>query len=65
MKFTFTEAMMVTALEANGWSTGWAGDDWVSPSMNADRGGLSLKDAFEALLRSKNLAGWGLAGCWS
>lgn len=56
--------MIETALEANGWSTGWAGDDWVPPGANPDRGGMSMQDAFEALLRTSNLAGWGLAGCW-
>jgi hypothetical protein len=51
----FTEAMMIRALEANGWFDAWDiywtrakefGDDW---------GGLTLRDAFEVLLREKNI----------
>lgn len=65
MKFSFTEDMMVIALKANGWGYGWAGNDWVSPSMNADRGGLTLKDAFESLLFSSNLIPKDVSNCWS
>jgi len=64
MLFCFTQEMMVTALEANGWSTGWAGNDWVSPFMNADRGGLTLQEAFESMLYNKNLIGNDVKNCW-
>ena len=64
MLFCFTEEMMVTALKANGWCTGWAGDDWVSPFMNADRGGITLQKAFESMLYNKNLIGNDVKNCW-
>ena len=53
--FQFTEEDMVNALRANGWANGWAGDDWVSPFMNADKGGYTLQEAFHSLLYNKNL----------
>lgn len=55
MIFQFTEEDMVNALRANGWANGWAGDDWVSPFMNADKGGYTLQEAFHSLLYGKNL----------
>lgn len=55
MIFQFTEEDMKIALRANGWANGWAGDDWVSPFMNADKGGLTLQEAFHSLLYSKNI----------
>lgn len=55
MIFQFTEEDMVNALRANGWENGWAGDDWVGPFMNADKGGLTLQEAFHSLLYNKNL----------
>lgn len=42
MIFQFTEEDMVNALRANGWANGWAGDDWVSPFMDADKGGYTF-----------------------
>lgn len=65
MKFSFTEEMMIDALKANGWGYGWAGDDWVSSTMNADHGGLTLKEAFAALLFSSNLIPNDVSNCWS
>lgn len=53
--FVFTPEMMSDALEANGWFNAWDiywtrdkdhGDDW---------GGLTLRDAFEVLLREKGM----------
>ncbi len=64
LQFVFNREMMETALRANGWTNGWAGDDWVSQSMNADRGGMELKEAFEAMLYGKNLIGKDVKNCW-
>lgn len=64
LAFEFSEEMMTIALLANGWSEGWKTGDWVSPSMNADCGGYSLKEAFSRLLLSKNLVGENLNDCW-
>ena len=55
MVWQFNEEDMIVALRANGWTTGWAGSDWVGPFMNADRGGYTLQTAFHALMYGKNL----------
>lgn len=52
--YTFTENQMTAALEANKFTRGWAAD-WIPPGWNADRGGLSLIEAFEYLLREVNI----------
>ena len=60
MTFTFSEEDLKIALEANGWSIGWGGEnfpggDWVPPGGDADRGSMSFKRAVEILFMGKNL----------
>ena len=60
MTFTFTEKDLRIALEANGWSIGWGGEnfpggDWVPPDGNADYISMSFQKAVERLFMSKNL----------
>ena len=55
--YTFTEQDIIDALEANGWFLSY-GDEWVHEKQTyIDRGGLSLREAFEALLRKSNIKG--------
>ena len=60
MTFTFSEKDLRVALEANGWSIGWGGEnfpggDWVPPGGDADRGSMRFKQAVEFLFYNKNL----------
>ena len=53
--YTFTEQDIIDALEANGWYVSW-GNEWVHEKWTrTDQGGLTMKEAFERLLRSANL----------
>lgn len=52
--YTFTQEQITVALKANGFVIGWA-NDWVPPGWNADKGGLTLIEAFEYLLRHVNI----------
>jgi hypothetical protein len=53
--FVFTEAMIYRALEANGWFNAWDIYWTRGKEFGVDWGGLTLRDAFEVLLREKNL----------
>jgi hypothetical protein len=53
MEFVFDEAMIVRALEANGWRNVWD-IYWVNDAAPA-WGGLIAEEAFAVLLREKNL----------
>lgn len=53
MHFTFDEAMIIHALEANGWRNVWD-IYWISDATPG-WGGLTTEDAFAVLLREKNL----------
>ncbi len=53
MHFTFDEAMIIHALEMNGWRNVWD-IYWINDSTPG-WGGLTTEDAFFALLREKNL----------
>ncbi len=53
MHFTFDEAMMATALEANGWRNVW--DIYWLRDDCPEWGGLTTDDAFLTLLQERNL----------
>ncbi len=53
MHFTFDEAMMATALEANGWRNVW--DIYWVRDAGPEWGGLTTDDAFLTLLQERNL----------
>lgn len=63
--FQFDNEMIQKALKANGWYNHWHPDNWVHESdRNPDWNGTNMKDAFERLLRSKNLIPSNIETCW-
>ncbi len=53
--FVFPPELMAEALEANGWFNAWDIYWTRRKEHGPDWGGLTLRDAFQVLLREKNL----------